>query len=128
MRRRKIVVTIAVAALILGGGLGAYAATGGEEAAHSSQTLQVAPGETFEIALESNPTTGYTWQAEYDEKCLELVGQAFEPSSDLIGAGGIETLVFKAVEDGETKVTLVYQRPWEETSIETQVFDVQVGG
>jgi inhibitor of cysteine peptidase len=30
------------------------------------------------IALKSNPTTGYSWQADYDETMLELVEETYE--------------------------------------------------
>lgn len=128
MTGRKIAITLMVAAVVIGGGLGAYAATGADDSAYPGQTQEVAPGETFAITLESNPTTGYSWQAQYDQTLLELVDQTFEPSSDLAGAGGQETLVFKALQNGNTKVTTVYKRPWEDTSIKTQVFDVKISG
>jgi inhibitor of cysteine peptidase len=37
----------------------------------------------------------------------------FEPKSDLVGAPGVETLRFQAVDSGETTLQLVYHRPWE---------------
>ena len=130
MKRWKVVTTMLAAALILGGGLGGWSATSAdtraENIADSDQAVEVAADGTFEITLDSNPTTGYSWQAEYDETYLELVDRTFEPSSDAIGAGGSETLVFKALRNGDTTVTLEYKRPWEETSITTESFDVKI--
>ena len=40
-------------------------------------TAQV--GEEFIIALESNPTTGYAWEAQYDSSILQLVDRRFSP-------------------------------------------------
>ena len=45
-------------------------------------------GEPFTIRIHANPTTGFGWQAVYDEKALALVNRTFEPGSPNIGAGG----------------------------------------
>ena len=51
------------------------------------------------IALESNPTTGYSWEAEYDDAMLELVEETFEPGEyakeNIVGAGGTELFLSK---------------------------------
>ena len=84
-------------------------------------------GGTFEIALDSNPTTGYSWQAECDAAYLELVDQTFQASSeDLIGAGGTETFVFKPIHDGQTELTMVYERPWEQDALQTELYVVVI--
>jgi len=71
-------------------------------------------GQTLAISLEGNPTTGYTWEAvEFDEGVLEQGETEYEASSKAIGAGGTETLQFKAVRAGEVALRLVYHRPWE---------------
>ena len=73
-------------------------------------------GEEFTITLESNPTTGYSWQlAEpLNEKIVKLVGSDHVPSrTDLVGAGGQENWTFRAVNKGSAKIALKYARPWE---------------
>jgi inhibitor of cysteine peptidase len=72
-------------------------------------------GQVFTIALEGNPTTGYTWEPlGMDEKLLARLGDAvFQPESNAVGAGGVISLRFKAVSPGSATLTLVYQRPWE---------------
>ena len=73
-------------------------------------------GEQFTITLESNPTTGYSWQLAkpLDEKIVRSVGSEYTPSrTDLAGAGGAETWTFLAVKKGSAKITLQYARPWE---------------
>jgi hypothetical protein len=37
------------------------------------QTIEIKVGQRFIIALDENPTTGYTWQEEFDDSFLELV-------------------------------------------------------
>ena len=90
-------------------------------------TFHVAPGDTFELSLDSNPTTGYSWQAEFDQEYLEQVSKEFVPSqSDMVGAGGTEIFTFQALEVGETELTMVYKRSWESESAETRVFIIQI--
>jgi inhibitor of cysteine peptidase len=52
-------------------------------------TAQV--GEEFIIALESNPTTGYAWEAQYDSSILQLVDRRFSP----LGPTAAEDIVFQ---------------------------------
>ncbi len=82
------------------------------------------------IALESNPTTGYSWQASYDETMLELVEETYELGEyakiGLVGAGGTELFRFKALKKGEAEITMVYKRSWETEILEQKVFTVAV--
>lgn len=66
--------------------------------------------ETFDITLPSNPSTGYSWTAEYDNTYLELVNQSYESSSTgfVVGSGGDEIFTFRAVEAGETNINFIY--------------------
>lgn len=93
----------------------------------TAKTIEVEVGETFVIALEANPTTGYAWQVAYDTQRLGLVDREFERTSDAIGAGGTERFKFRLLSSGETAVAFTYQRPWEERAIRKEVFRV-VGG
>jgi inhibitor of cysteine peptidase len=126
MTKLRITTTLLAVVLVVGGGLGAYSMTAAEGVEEQANTIEVAVNETFEITLDSNPTTGYAWQARYEEGSLELVDRTFAPSSDLIGAGGIETLTFRALKTGGTTLTLVYERAWEEEPIDTVVYQINV--
>jgi inhibitor of cysteine peptidase len=79
-------------------------------------TITVSAEEQFVIALESNPSTGYSWQMvePLDEKVVEFVSSTFEASkTKLIGAPGKELFTFRAAGKGSTKISFTYQRPWE---------------
>lgn len=92
-----------------------------------SETIAVKTGEKFAISLESNPTTGYSWKPEFDSAFLELVESRYmPPSSELMGAGGVETFVFLAQREGQMEITLKYQRPWEDQPIEEQSRKVNI--
>ncbi len=99
----------------------------------SGQTIAIGINQEFIIALGSNPTTGYTWQASYDEAMLELVGGESEylpgkkAQEGLVGAGGTELFRFKVLQTGTTEITLVYKQPWEGGSTgETKVFTINI--
>ena len=95
--------------------------------------LKVDVNQEFVIPLVSNPTTGYSWQASYDESMLELVEKSYEQGvaakQGVVGAGGTELFRFRTlVEMGQTEITLVYKRPLEEPSPQdvTKVFTVNI--
>ena len=90
--------------------------------------VQLTTGQTLEVSLEGNPTTGYGWEvAEVDETILrKLEQQDFQPESDLVGAPGIQTLRFEAVGKGQTTLKLVYRRPWEKGVEPLNTFAVEV--
>lgn len=96
------------------------------------QTINTGVNREFTIALGSNPTTGYGWQPAYDTNALNLLGKTYKPQDNtgkqLVGAGGTEYFNFKALNKGETKVTLAYRRPWEQPTPQdkTVVFTVDV--
>jgi len=84
-------------------------------------------GQTLAISLEGNPTTGYTWEAaELDEGVLEQGETEYKASSKAIGAGGTETLQFKAIRAGEVALQLVYHRPWEKDVKPAKTYTLKV--
>jgi len=96
------------------------------------ETIGISPDKEFIIliALESNPTTGYSWEASYDETMLELVEETYELGEyaelGVVGAGGTELFRFRALESGEVEITMVYKRAWEEEGIDQKVFNVDI--
>jgi inhibitor of cysteine peptidase len=94
------------------------------------QTVTIGLNQQFVIALGSNLTTGYSWQESYDRNMLELVEKIYkeEAKEGVVGAGGVEYFRFKTLNKGETEVTLVYKRPWEEPTPQdvTKVFTINI--
>jgi inhibitor of cysteine peptidase len=71
-------------------------------------------GETFEVVLDSNPSTGFVWTVAQapDPAVVTLEDQAYEkPDSSAMGAPGTERFTFKAVGSGTTTMALKYARP-----------------
>jgi len=95
----------------------------------TTESIEKTVGDTFTVTLDSNGTTGYAWETDYDESFLELVSSAYiGPDTDLVGAGGSEEFVFKALRQGTTELTLNYRRAWEEgvDPIERRIYNVTI--
>lgn len=117
---------VAVLAICIMGQLGCLY-TPFEPTTGSVKVKNIKVNESFVITLKSNPTTGYSWNADFDENFLSLVLQEYVPDNEnLVGSGGVEKFTFTGLEAGTTAITMNYKRPWEEESIETQIFTVNI--
>jgi inhibitor of cysteine peptidase len=92
----------------------------------TAKVIRVTVGETFALALEGNPSTGYTWQADVDDRHLEQIAQEFEPTGKGVGAAGHEVCRFHALKTGKTRIALAYQRPWDREARETRQIEVVI--
>ena len=82
----------------------------------------------FKIPLDSNPSTGYRWEASFDKAFLKLKADRFKrPEKALIGAGGTQIFVFLPVKKGETQIRFVYKRHWEKTIAREKTFRIHIG-
>ena len=93
--------------------------------------IEVKKGDTFFIALEENPTTGYMWTATVsDDSVVKPGGDQYNEEGsdkDLVGAPGTHSYTFEALAKGTATITFVYERSFEENSgIETIVYNVTV--
>ena len=89
--------------------------------------IEESVGETFAIALQSIPSTGYVWRAEFDASLLELsAGPRMVPRPSTIGGGGEELFEFEALQAAETLITMNYQREWEKKPRKTELFQVHI--
>jgi len=125
---KRVLILLLVVVLTLGLAAGCTTVPTYDDA---GQPIDTGVGQEFIIAIGSNPTTGYSWQASYDETMLELVESTYEADEtdeDVVGSGGVEYFRFLALEAGETEITLVYTRPWEDPTPqdETKAFTVNI--
>jgi predicted secreted protein len=86
-----------------------------------AQRIQAAAGETFQVALQSNQSTGYQWVLVDSAGLgpLRVAGSRYEVPPELRdrdGAGGTETWSVQALRPGEGTLSLIYVRPWEPTA------------
>lgn len=98
---------------------------------NDGETITLKVGQEFTIALKSNPSTGYGWEAiPLPEPVVEQVGEATytpdENSDRRVGVGGTSTFRFKAVAAGKGPLKLVYRRPWERNVAPATSFSVKL--
>lgn len=96
--------------------------------ADAGKQVALALGGILEIALESNPTTGYSWRVmASDEAILKQMGDpTFTPQSNLMGAPGVEVWKFQAVGAGKVTLKLGYKRWWDNAMQPNPIFEVIV--
>jgi len=86
-------------------------------------------GEVLAINLESNPSTGYSWQVRgLNRNILRQVDAAEWISSapDKFGAPGTQVLRFAGVGKGRATLNLAYVRAWERGAAPAKSFSVEV--
>ncbi|WP_216320616.1 protease inhibitor I42 family protein [Deinococcus aestuarii] len=85
-------------------------------------------GDTLEITLPGNPSTGYAWQPQTDAwpTLLPLGQPSFLAQGTGLGAGGLVLLSYQAVQPGEVELTLLYRRPSSPPGPNAQEFDLTV--
>ena len=95
-----------------------------------SNIINTKKGDKFLVVLDSNPTTGYQWEANVDSDYIKLDDKSFnsESSEEIVGAGGNETFNFTALKSGETEITFSYLRPWEKDvePVEKKVYNIVI--
>ena len=94
--------------------------------------IELEQGQILVVTLQSNPTTGYSWEkAENQEPILEQIGETEFKQTEtnwppVIGAGGWEIFRFKAMSPGKMALQIVYRRPWEEDVEPVDSFSLDV--
>ena len=95
-----------------------------------TQLILARPGETFDLVLPSNSSTGYHWEIipELDVNIVEFVEQGYIAEEPVMpGSGGMDVWTFRAVSVGETTIVLGYYPPDNDTDPgETVTFSIRV--
>ena len=99
-----------------------------------SREILAACGETIEVTLCANPTTGFEWE----EAEISDTGVLRESSRTFVGPGsdpppppgspGQEIWTFETMNQGSSTISIGYSRPWEggEKGVWTFILDVTV--
>jgi predicted secreted protein len=88
------------------------------------KSIEVAAGNEFKIIIESNPSTGYHWEliGNLDDRLIQFVSKEYRASEPvLMGSGGKDVWVFKALAAGETKIVLGHYPPAQGEPAEQEV-------
>jgi len=95
---------------------------------NAKSNVEMHIGDTLEIILKGNPTTGYIWEvASVDASILRQIGKTeFKADSKALGSGGKIIMRFKAAETGQTFLRLVYHRTFEKNVPPLKTFEVTI--
>ncbi len=80
----------------------------------NGKTITVHVGDEIDIALDSNPTTGFDWAIDKSNGSLLAFKQMdYQASSNAVGSGGTDTFKFVAKSVGTVNLQLKYWRSFE---------------
>jgi inhibitor of cysteine peptidase len=82
-------------------------------AAHNGQTISIKVGDTAELRLPQNPSTGYRWTIDTLDRAHVMVGETGFRGADAVGSGGDAYWRLRATAPGETALSLKRWRPFE---------------
>jgi inhibitor of cysteine peptidase len=87
----------------------------GDQSKTSREAIIADKTKSFSVLLDSNPTTGYSWDVKFDDTYLKLNKSDYRPlpSENKVGSGGTQSFEFSSLKTGETEITFSYRRPWE---------------
>ncbi len=99
-----------------------------------NKTMTTVAGKTFNIKLEQNDSTGYSWTYKADPqltlvKAWEQTTKSQDEGDDpIVGAPTNKTWTFKTTKPGTYTVTFKYERAWEKgvKPAETVVYTIHV--
>ena len=92
--------------------------------------MELRSGQTLNITLPSNPTTGFRWVvADAAPGVLRSLGKEVYVTPEdagLVGAGGQSTWRYQAYQPGEGRLLMQYRRPWEVEVAPAKTIDCQI--
>lgn len=95
--------------------------------AFAGATLNVTVGQAFDIELETNPSTGYSWNPLFQPEYLELKSRRIDSQpGKLLGAPVKERFTFMPLQGGVCGLEFHYSRSWEKQSVKTENYRVNI--
>ena len=93
----------------------------------NGKTIHLKLDEQFNLTLNANPTTGYSWETlPYNESVIKFIKSDYSANSSMAGSNGIRTIKFQAIGKGSTELKLTYIRVWEKNQPPVKVYDIKV--
>jgi inhibitor of cysteine peptidase len=93
----------------------------------NGRTVDIALGDTVQVTLPENATTGYRWAVDrYDEEFIELLGTEPRYTANAVGSGGTVAFTFQGKMAGTGEVALKHWRHWEGDSSVTNRFRIRL--
>ena len=97
--------------------------------ADHNRSADLRVGETFELRLAENPTTGFGWAIDSSDNqrlALESTTYSAPEQSGFVGARGQRTFTFRARQPGDVVLALKYWRFWEGDASVSERFSVNL--
>lgn len=94
---------------------------------HSGSVVSIKRDQVFKVVLQTNPTTGYRWEAvSFSQDILRQHAARSFPHSKLYGSGAVVVFQFKALAPGETDLVIAYFRPFEPNKPYKRLFHIKI--
>jgi len=96
----------------------------------SGKEVVLATSGTLTLTLDSNISTGYSWNENAnigDRSVLQQIDHKYQPpATPMPGAGGKEVWTFKALKAGKSTISMEYRRPFEPNAAPAKTFALTV--
>jgi predicted secreted protein len=97
----------------------------------NGRQIELTNGQTFNVTLETNPSTGYTWEVvELNTNLLQKIGETdSEPNiteKNMVGAPVMHTFQFEVINTGQTTLKIIYHRIWEKDVAPVNTFFIDL--
>lgn len=91
------------------------------------KTRKLKIGDVDVISLRGNPTSGYSWEIEYDDKFLEVT-RVIDRMNGRSGSSSIFKYKINPIRKGKTSIELFYYKPWEgkDTAIKHEAIEYEI--
>jgi len=102
------------------------------DASFNGSETALAIGELLIVTLDSNNTTGYSWNlsAISDTAVIQKISDEYiapeQTDPPLMGQGGQEVWTFEALAAGTATISMKYIRPWESEAEPAETFEITV--
>jgi len=98
---------------------------------YNGRQIELINGQTFNVTLETNPSTGYSWEViELNNNILHQIGEAETESNitkkNMVGVPVMQTFQFEIINKGDTTLKLVYRRLWEKDVAPVNSFSIDI--
>ena len=92
--------------------------------------VYILPGKPLKLGLPSSPTTGFSWQIDFDTNFFKLTNKYYIAKGDkkLVGSSGTQYFEFETLKTGVSEIKFEYKKPWEPNASaeETRIYKISV--
>jgi inhibitor of cysteine peptidase len=98
---------------------------------YNGRQIELTKGQTFNVTLETNPSTGYSWEVvELNNSILHKIGEAesepYSTTENMVGIPIMHTFQFEVINTGQTTLKIVYHRIWEKDVAPEKTFSINL--